>query len=348
MFDDKEKRRYTVAIFIIMMLYLVSAYVLDTSVYVVIIGEICLLIGFVLTVALSKSMEKRISRVHKSIKKRFRDGERHVEELYDEGELSKLARTVDEIISELENMSEKQLREKKFLRDMMDDFSHQLKTPLASLTMFNDILIRDEEDNTVMNQRMNILRQNENQIERMTWIVQSMLKIARIESDSVDFARDRIDLLELSDECVSNVRHLALERNVDVVVEGESAFVFADEGWLVEAITNVIKNAIEASFESGEVRVTVNNTPMMAMVTITDYGYGIAEEERLAVFERFHRSNNDNYDIKPDSVGLGLALSKTIIEGCGGRIWIKSRHRSECTSEEKSYTEVHITFPVMQ
>ena len=117
--------------------------------------------------------------------------------------------------------------------------------------------------------------------------------------------------------------------------------VRVDNEWFKEALINIIKNAIEYSPENNEIDIEINKTPMETRIYIKDYGVGIPESDRLNIFKRFYTVHSNQ--VNPNSVGLGLALSKSIIEGMNGRIWVESRYSTECKGDEKSYTRMVIS-----
>lgn len=255
---------------------------------------------------------------------------------YSEGEIGKLAMSMTDMLTRLKEAENKQRAEKEFLRDIISDISHQIKTPVASLTVFNDILLKEIQD-----ENLNVMvEQSELQLERIKWLVSSMLQLARIEAESVTFNREKVGARTLIDSCIDIVRFKASEKGIGFDIVGEDATINVDEEWFKEALINIIKNAVDYSPEDSKVTISINSTPIAVKISVLDRGIGIAEEERLNIFKRFYRVNGSGAN--PNSVGIGLALSKSIIEGCGGRIWVESRHMSECIGGEDSYTNMVI------
>jgi hypothetical protein len=263
-------------------------------------------------------------------------------ERYREGEIGKLANSVAELYNMLLEAEQKQLREKEFMRDIISDISHQLKTPIATLTVYNDIFTSD--DGTMsQEQRCDMLSQSERQLERMKWLIQAMLQLARIEAESITFKSEKVDARVLLESSGNMLKIKADEKNISFVYECEGDVVFdGDAEWLQEALVNVIKNAIEYAPACSSIVLGARQTPIATKLYVRDNGPGIEEKDRINVFKRFYRSGGN--EINPNSVGIGLALSKSIVEGCGGRIMVESRHISECSHGEKSYTEMVVMF----
>ena len=182
----------------------------------------------------------------------------------------------------------------------------------------------------------------EQQLERMTWLTQSLLQLARLEADSVSFVKEPADLRLLCESVCESFQSMAREHNVTLLVTGAEAELCTDPGWMKEALGNVVKNAIEYSPEGKTVEIRIEHTPLVTRIFVRDEGEGIPEAERTKVFERFYRINGNT--INPSSVGIGLALAKKITAGCGGRLYVNSRHRSECKGAEQPYTTMIFDF----
>jgi hypothetical protein len=264
------------------------------------------------------------------------------DERYREGEIGKLANSVAELYSMLVEAEQKQLREKEFMRDIISDISHQLKTPIATLTVYNDIFT-DDDGSMPQEQRQDMLRQSERQLERMKWLIQAMLQLARIEAESITFESESINAKALLESSGNMLKIKADEKQLKFVYECEENVTFdGDAQWLQEALVNVIKNAVEYAPVGSSIVLGARQTPIATKLYVRDAGPGVEEKDRINIFKRFYRAGGN--EINPNSVGIGLALSKSIVEGCGGRIMVESRHISECRHGEKSYTEMVMMF----
>lgn len=264
-----------------------------------------------------------------------------INQIYGEGDISKLAFDINELLNILDESMKKQSREKEFLRDMISDISHQLKTPIASLMVFDDILLNDGERMSEI-ERNEIINQSIMQLERMKWLIQSMLQLARIEACSIVFCKEKIELKGVLESCINMLSVRLNEKNIKVQIDADNATLTGDEEWLKEAFINIIKNSIDYSPDNSSIIIKADTTPIATVISICDNGPGIPEKDRLNVFKKFYRVNSNS--VNPNSVGIGLALSKSIVEGCGGMIRVESRYKDECIGVEKSYTKIVITF----
>ena len=276
-----------------------------------------------------------------------------------EGEIGKLADAIIRRENERQAALEKEIKRKEFLRDLISDISHQLKTPIASLTVFTDLLIGEAEKESLVEQaqggyesvrenseqvekRLSLLHTEEQQLERMKWLTEALLQLARLEAESVSFVREKVQLKTICEMVRTSFLLMADERNITIDIIGDDTELLTDPDWLMEALGNVVKNAIEYSPEGGRVELGIRKTPLVTRIYVLDEGEGIPEEDRLKIFERFYRVNGSA--VNPSSVGIGLALSKKIATGCGGRLYVESRHRSECNRQEKPYTKMIFDF----
>ena len=301
------------------------------------------------------------------------------QEMLTEGEFGKLSGAIYDMYTGILEAADREKEQKLYLKDMISDMSHQLKTPIASLTLFTDILSSHATSQGWGEEEIDILRREEGQLERMRWLTLSLLQLARLEINSVEFKKIKTPVLMLLQNAAAELLPMAEQRGVNIVVEDAfeylkddveqnttntmvsgveqneahieentrrdniAAEIEADPEWMHEALSNIVKNAIEHSPEGGTVTLGCTRTPLMIKLTVTDTGRGIPEADRLKVFERFSHSS-DAASVNPDSVGIGLPLSKNIIEENGGRIYIESRFIDECKASEKSYTTVNIIF----
>ena len=301
------------------------------------------------------------------------------QEMLTEGEFGKLSGAIYDMYTGILEAADREKEQKLYLKDMISDMSHQLKTPIASLTLFTDILSSHATSQDWGEEEIDILRREEGQLERMRWLTLSLLQLARLEINSVEFKKIKTPVLMLLQNAAAELLPMAEQRGVNIVVEDAfeylkddveqnttntmvsgveqneahieentrrdniAAEIEADPEWMHEALSNIVKNAIEHSPKGGTVTLACTRTPLMIKLTVTDMGRGIPEADRLKVFERFSHSS-DAASVNPDSVGIGLPLSKNIIEENGGRIYIESRFIDECKASEKSYTTVNIIF----
>lgn len=253
-------------------------------------------------------------------------------EPYKQGELGELYTNLYKLVQALKESNRKEQEEKIFLRDIMSDISHQLKTPLASLTVFLDLLYDGRVPDVDKQKQM--LLESKNQVSRMEWMVLSMLKLARIEAGAIQFEKHPCSLYAIVAQAKESVAYLTEKRGqqIDVQID-EKQMLVCDGDWLTEAIINLLKNASDYSGEQTTIHIWTEDNPMYTRIYVKDEGCGIAESELKNIFKRFYRINKE---VNPNSVGIGLSLTKSIVEGMGGKISVRS--------EFGSYTQFILTF----
>lgn len=236
---------------------------------------------------------------------------------YEEGEFSRLAHGFNEMRDVIKNQMGEIKKEKEFLVNLTSDISHQLKTPLASIVIFNDILLNETDKN---DSKYKFLSKSKIQIARMDWLIKSILKLSRLDAKVINFQIKNNNLSLILQEAISDLDTIAIKNNVKVnFCNKEDVMLNCDKEWIKEAFINIIKNGIEHS-KNGEVNISIQDNELLTKVNIQDSGEGIKEEDIPKIFTRFHRGN------KTDSVGIGLSLSKSIIEAQKGYMEVKSKY----------------------
>ncbi|MDE5779021.1 MAG: HAMP domain-containing histidine kinase [Lachnospiraceae bacterium] len=248
------------------------------------------------------------------------DCEPPVEE-YREGTIGILYTNFHKLVKSLQESKNRALEEKIFMRDIISDISHQLKTPLASLTVFLDLFLEDKLEDE--EKRKNVLNEAKNQLNRMEWMVLSMLKLARIEAGAISFEHQEHALESLLLQAADGVQFMLQKRKQTLNIDcGQEVMLLCDSGWLTEAVINLLKNASDYSDDGKNIWIIVEQTNVFMRIYIKDEGMGIAENELPNIFKRFYRVHQE---VNPNSVGIGLSLTKSIVEGMGGSISVQSR-----------------------
>ena len=232
-----------------------------------------------------------------------------------EDELSILKNEIYKTTIMLKETAENSNKEKLELKDSLSNISHQLKTPLTSILIILDNLIDDPEMNKDI--RKDFIKDIKRQINSINFLVQSILKLSKLDTNTINFIEEEIELKKLINQAIKNVSMLSDLRNVNIKIKIKSNPVIkCDFKWQVEAITNILKNCVEHSNNNSDVIVTIEDNKIYSKITIKDNGSGIAKDDLPHIFERFYKGKNAT----PDSIGIGLALSKTIIEKDNGSI----------------------------
>ena len=239
----------------------------------------------------------------------------------DEGDLGWLGRSFNAMADRLNHSLKLLKQDKVFLHNLISDISHQLKTPLASLIVFNENLLNDRSMKEDM--QLTFLERSRQQLDRMEWLIVSLLKLARVEAGATSFVHERVNLKQVIVDATNALHVLAQQKQQQInIIGNEDLNMQGDKHWLIEAFINLIKNALEHTIAEGKIDITLQETPLFYNIILADYGEGISAEDLPHIFKRFYRGNNTN---KPQSVGIGLALAKSIIEEHDGMIQVQSR-----------------------
>lgn len=232
-----------------------------------------------------------------------------------DGELSRLRNELYKTTVILIEAAENSEEEKEKLSIAIADISHQLKTPLTSIR----IMLDNISDNPDMPQeiREDFIQDISKQVEHMSSLVISLLKIAKFDAGTIKMENEEIDAKKLIDSVINNLAILIEIKEIEVITKiDEKAIFIADYKWQQEALTNILKNAIEHSQPKSNIYIIVENTSIFLKIKIKDEGQGIEQKDLKHIFERFYRAKNCN----EDSIGIGLSLAKTIIEQNNGYI----------------------------
>ena len=218
----------------------------------------------------------------------------------------------------LNEISEISKKDKKELEESLEDISHQLKTPLTSILIMIDTLLDDEDMD--QNTREDFLRNMKREVMNINFLVKSILKLSRLDTNTVKFISKKESVKEIIKEAILNVSLLSDLKNVKIETNLSDSFITCDYKWQIEALTNILKNSIEHSYENNKVLIESSENNAYVKITIKDIGTGIAKEDINHIFERFYKGKDSDYD----SIGIGLALSKSIIEKQNGKISVES------------------------
>jgi signal transduction histidine kinase len=237
----------------------------------------------------------------------------------DEGGLSLLFYSVNKMATSLSAHLEAEKHTKEFLKNTISDISHQLKTPLASLKMYNEII---EEESGGSDTVRKFSQKSAGALERMDILIKNLLKIAKFDSGTVELNKRKINIKNIMEDVISAFETRA-EREQKIITQNGSgsAVLFCDEDWLTEAIGNLVKNALDHTKAGGQICIEWKETPVITQIIIKDNGVGIHPEDIHHIFKRFYRSRFSN---DKQGVGLGLSLAKSIVEAHNGTITAES------------------------
>lgn len=236
-----------------------------------------------------------------------------------EGLIFQLFSSVEQLATMLQSKNETEHKAKEFLKSTISDISHQLKTPLAALALYQEI-IEKEADN------METVKEFSSKVgtalNRMEQLIGSMLKITRLDTGSIVFHKSYYPVTELIAHSISELTTRAEAEEKEILLEGDCGQLLAcDMEWTSEAIGNVVKNALDHTNSGGLVHIRWEQTATMFRIFISDNGNGIAQEDIHHIFKRFYRSK---HSLDTQGIGLGLPLAKAIVEEQGGMISVQS------------------------
>lgn len=238
---------------------------------------------------------------------------------FNEGELSILKNEISKTTIMLRQVADNSVKDKLNLKDSLGDISHQLKTPLTSITIMIDNIL----DSPDMNEktRKKFLINIKREILNINFLVMSLLKLSKFDANVVKFNKESVYLKDIIIESIKNVSMIKELKNITIKVSGDDNIkLLCDFKWQVESITNILKNSIEHTSEYGRVEVNYSENKLYTRILIKDNGKGIDSGDLPHIFDRFYKGENGS----DDSFGIGLSLSKTIIEKEGGSITVKS------------------------
>ena len=238
---------------------------------------------------------------------------------YTEDELSALKQEIYKTSLMLRSEADNSLKDKLNLKDSLSDISHQLKTPLTSITIMIDNILDNEEMDSKTRRKflINIKRE----IININFLVQNLLKLSKFDANVIKFNKEEVLIKDIVDEAIKKVSALSELKGVSIKVSGDKgSTIKCDFMWEVEALSNIIKNSIEHIEKDGFVEVNYTKNKVYSRILIRDNGVGINSEDLPYIFDRFYKGKNTS----KDSVGIGLALSKSIIEKDNGSISVKS------------------------
>lgn len=247
-----------------------------------------------------------------------------------EGELSILKNEIYKVTSILAEYNVHLNQDKLHLSNAISDISHQLKTPLTSMTVMADLLSQPD---LPINKRQEFIRNILLQLERLDWLVTSLLKLSKIDAGTVYFKQDRILVKDLIEQALEPLLIPIDIKQQHVCIQGdENVTIEADFQWTKEALINVVKNCIEHTPDSGKIDIKYASNVLYTEIIIRDYGKGMPKADLPYIFHRFYKGKHAS----EESVGIGLAMAYQIITSQGGDI--------EVMSEEGKGTQFHFKF----
>ncbi len=291
------------------------------------VGIILIIVVAIIFMSYQKSQNKKIKEITKYIEEINNKNYTLDIKDNDEDELSILKNELYKITVMLKEQAENSKNDKLGLKKSLEDISHQLKTPLTSITIMLDNIL-DNPDMEV-NTRNEFIKDINREISNINFFVQTLLKLSKFDADTIVFNSRTEKLEDIIEESIKNVLPICDLKNIDIVVSKERGEtkdaqqepeVKCDLKWQIEAVTNILKNSVEHSKTNDKINIYFSENNMYSEIIIKDEGIGIDKQDLKHIFERFYKGKNSS----KDSVGIGLALAKTIVEKDNGYITVES------------------------
>ena len=250
----------------------------------------------------------------------YLDGDRNARiECDEEGELYRLFHTVNSMAAVLNAHADNELREKEFLKNTISDISHQLKTPLAALNIYNGLLQDGDMELSAVKEFTDL---SEQELDRIEILVQNLLKITKLDAGAIVLEKTTENVADMLRDVELHFAYRAKQEHKELVLSGpEEVLLFCDRDWLTEAIDNIVKNALDHTESGDAVHITWKALPNAVQIAVKDNGCGIHPEDLHHIFKRFYRSR---FSQDKQGIGLGLPLAKTIVEAHSGTIEVDS------------------------
>ncbi len=246
----------------------------------------------------------------------------------DESDFSKLKNDIYDMTIMLKEKNSLLEKNNKDIEKLIADISHQLKTPLTSLNLINDILYTDLPEE----KKKEFLDSSQKELEKINWLIKTVLNIAKLDSKTLILDKKNENAYHLCLEVKNNFKAMCEINQVDIeIISNKNETINCDKKWTIEAMNNIVKNAIEHGAKT--ITIKLEENAMYTKITIRDNGEGIDKEDLGHIFDRFYKAKNS----KENSLGIGLAFCKSIIRNQDGDIRVKSSKK-----EEDSWTEFMI------
>ncbi len=293
-----------------------NIYLIINTIYL----SVAILIIIIIFLLYDKRLDKDISNITNYIEQINKKNYNLELDDLTEDELSILKNEIYKTTIMLKESADNSLKDKIELKKSLEDISHQIKTPLTSILIMLDSIIDDPtmDNNTKLDFIINIKRE----VGNINFLIQSLLKLTKFDVNTIKFTKKSIFVNDLINDSIKNISTICDLKNIKINVSGNNNIKLkCDYMWQKEALTNIIKNSIEHSKENSNIDINYEENNAYISITIKDYGIGINKNDLPHIFKRFYKSVNSTNE----SMGIGLALSKAIIEKENGTIDVKSK-----------------------
>lgn len=308
-----------IIVFSLISIVLIRLKIDDAKIYIIVstlsMGMFILIAGYWYFKNQSKIMEKAIVQI-----KEYTSGNKNARIECDyEGELYLLFHEVNSLVSIMNAHMEKEKRSKIFLKNTLSDISHQLKTPLAALNIYNGIMQEEAGDLPTINEFTTL---SEQELDRIETLVQNLLKIAKLDAGTILIEKNIENVSDMMSDIERHFHYRINQEEKSLTLTGDNMIILScDRSWLIEAISNIVKNAIDHTEKGNNIYVEWKQFASVVQIIVKDNGCGIHAEDLHFIFKRFYRSR---FSKDTQGVGLGLSLAKSIIEAHSGIVKVDS------------------------
>ena len=315
---------------------IILATVVTTAFFSIITSVVILVAGLLILLVLAIDARKRYNAMEQlstELDEILHDNSRFLITECEEGELAILSSSIRKMTLKLKEQASNLTDEKKVLTDAIADIFHQMRTPLTSMRLSCSML---SEEDLPYEERIRFVRGIKKQLERMQWLVETLLKMSKIEAGTVTFKRERLDAKELVQKACEPLLIPLELRDIKLQITTNDAGLTGDMDWLAEAVGNIVKNCMEHTPEGGQISINAEENAIYTVLTIEDTGKGFDKNDIAHIFERFYKGKNSG----SESVGIGLALCRTIITGLDGTIKAENGKNGGARFEIRFYKNV--------
>lgn len=205
------------------------------------------------------------------------------------------------------------------IEQMVSDITHQVKTPISNIRMYSDTIINNDLSKEQEKEFLNVIS---NQVDKLEFLMDSLTKMSKLETNRIVLNKESSKFMECIEKAKEQVRPLAENKNIEIEIIGENCIIQYDKKWTLEAICNILENAIKYTNQNEKIRIHLEKLESFLKIDIIDNGIGIDQENISNIFKRFFRERKVH---NINGVGIGLYLSKNIIENQNGYIKVKSK-----------------------
>ncbi len=287
---------------------------------IIIFSALILILSFVYYYMLRKDIMSFSNRLSNTIDDIINNKENIEFNTTEETITSKIENKLKQLLEIIENEKTIYKEERDSIKTLISDISHQIKTPIANISMYNETLT-----NRSLNEEQQILCINNMkfQVEKLEWLVKSLIKMSRLENKIINLNKNNTSINEVIANALGGVYLKAEDKNIDINITcDEKVKINCDSKWTSEAIFNILENAVKYTPSGGNINILVEKLEIFTKIEITDSGIGIDEKEINNIFKRFYRSTEVSAE---EGVGLGLYLAREIITNQGGYIKVVSK-----------------------